>query len=120
MGEIVVFDNIYYDKNSAAIKVGAAKELDALAKAMSSKEDMKIELSAHTDSRGTSSYNQELSLKRAISAKNYLVAKGILESRIKAYGNGEGNIRNQCTNGVKCSEEQHEYNRRTEVKILSN
>jgi outer membrane protein OmpA-like peptidoglycan-associated protein len=79
---------------------------------------MEIEMTAHTDSRGNDQYNLELSLKRAESAKRYLIQKGIKSSRIKAFGLGETQIRNRCTDDVECTDEEHQYNRRTEVKVV--
>ncbi len=81
--------------------------------------DMKIELSSHTDARGKDDYNETLSQKRAESAKTWVVAKGIATDRIVAKGYGEKQLLNECGNGVECSEEQHQLNRRTEFKILS-
>ena len=80
---------------------------------------MVIELSSHTDSRGTKGYNEKLSQRRADSAKRWLLEKGITEERIQAVGYGEEKVLNRCVNGVKCSEEEHQLNRRTEFKILS-
>ena len=117
-GSVVVFDNIYYSYNSAKILDGAAQELDALAKAMKENPDMKVLLASHTDARGKAGYNLGLSEKRAIEAKNYLVRKGINTTRISTIGYGESRIRNNCLDGVKCSEEEHKYNRRTEVTII--
>lgn len=118
-GSIIILENIYYDYNKALIRPGAAIELDALYLLLQQYPSMKIELVAHTDSRGDKKYNQELSEERANSAKNYLVAKGIDEDRIVAKGKGESELRNKCADGVDCSEEEHQYNRRTEVKVLS-
>ena len=81
--------------------------------------DMVIELGSHTDSRGNDDYNMKLSQKRAESARQYLLDKGITAARIKAQGYGESQIINQCKNGVKCTDEEHQQNRRTEFKILS-
>ena len=78
---------------------------------------MEVELTAHTDARGNAGYNRSLSRERATSAKDYLSRKGIAASRIKARGMGEVAIRNHCENGVKCSDKEHEYNRRTEVRV---
>lgn len=117
-GSIIVFDNIYYDYNSYKLTKGAEKELDILAKIMLDNNNLKIQLSAHTDSRGENIYNQELSQKRAESAKNYLINKGIQRHNILAVGYGEAQLRNHCKDGVNCSEAEHIYNRRTEVKIL--
>jgi outer membrane protein OmpA-like peptidoglycan-associated protein len=118
IGSIIVFENIYYNYNSTDILVEAAGELDLLYESMVANPTMKIQLSSHTDSRGTFLYNKELSIKRATSAKNYLVKKGIAESRIKTIGFGESRIRNHCSDGVICTEEEHAYNRRTEVLVI--
>ena len=117
-GSVIVLENIYYDFDQYFIRKGAARDLDALAKLMKLYPSMDIELAAHTDSRGEESYNQELSLKRAESAKRYLIQKGITADRVQAFGMGESEIRNQCVDGVECSDEEHAYNRRTEVKII--
>lgn len=119
-GDIVVFDNIYYDYNKYNIKPGAAAELNQLAEAMKQNKKLKIELGAHTDSRGRSAYNLSLSIQRAQSAKSYLIDRGVEASQIIAIGYGEKFIRNHCKDGVKCSEDEHLYNRRTEVRVLEN
>lgn len=118
-GSVIVLENIYYDFNKAFIRAGAASELDALYRLMMEYPSMKIELVSHTDSRGEKKYNQELSEQRAISAKNYLVSKGIEGARISTKGMGESQPRNKCVDGVACTEEEYQYNRRTEVNILS-
>ena len=118
VGAVIVFDNIYYDYNSFILTQGAKLELDELAKIMLTNSNLKIQLSAHTDSRGNAKYNLELSEKRALSAKNYLVSKGINPISIQAVGYGETKLRNHCEDKVYCSEAEHIYNRRTEVKIL--
>jgi outer membrane protein OmpA-like peptidoglycan-associated protein len=117
-GSTIVLSNIYYDFNAYSIKDGAAKELDELARVMRQYPSMEIELIAYTDSRGEAYYNLELSQKRAQSAKEYLAAQGVKHYRIKSFGFGEARIRNHCTDGVECSEEEHAYNRRTEVKVI--
>jgi outer membrane protein OmpA-like peptidoglycan-associated protein len=117
-GKTIILNNIYYDYNQFSIRKDATRELDDLAALMQEKSSMEIELIAHTDSRGDWLYNQKLSLQRAIAAKDYLVSKGILEARIKALGYGESQIRNHCFDGVPCSEEDHQFNRRTEVRII--
>ena len=77
-----------------------------------------MELSSHTDSRGNEAYNLKLSQKRAESAKEYLVARGIAADRIEAVGYGETQLRNDCDDSRNCSEAEHQFNRRTEVKVL--
>lgn len=117
-GDLIVLQNIYYDFGKSAIRVGAARELDALATLMRKYPSMEIELIAHTDCRGSDEANMQLSLARAESAKRYLVSNGNIDaSRIKAFGYGESQPRNHCVDGVECSEEDHEFNRRSEVRI---
>ena len=115
-GSIIVLENIYYDFDKYFIRRGAAQELDALAQLMRRYPSMEVQLVAHTDSRGDDDYNLDLSVKRADSARRYLIQKA--GDRIEAFGFGEKNIRNQCANGVKCSDEEHQFNRRTEVKVI--
>jgi outer membrane protein OmpA-like peptidoglycan-associated protein len=81
--------------------------------------DMVIELSSHTDSRGVGAYNQKLSQRRADSAKKWLVAEGIQGDRIKTVGYGEKQLLNRCKDGVRCNEDEHQLNRRTEFKIVA-
>jgi len=116
-GSIIVLENIYYDFNKSAIRKGAARELDALVRLMKQYPSMEIELVAHTDSRGSEEYNLQLSLRRAESAQKYLIRHGIAVNRIKAFGYGESQPRNNCTDSVDCTEEEYQYNRRTEVKV---
>lgn len=117
-GSVIILENIYYDFNQYIIRKGAARDLDAMAQLMLQYPSMEVELIAHTDSRGNETYNQELSLKRAESAKSYLIRKGIAGERIKAFGYGESQLRNHCVDGVECTDEEHQYNRRTEVKVV--
>lgn len=118
VGAVIVFDNIYYDYNSFVLTTGAKKELDALAEVMRTNSNLKIQLGAHTDSRGDADYNLDLSNKRVQSAKQHLVSRGIPSSNIRAIGYGESQLRNHCKDNVYCTEAEHIYNRRTEVKIL--
>jgi len=118
INEPVRLNNIYYDYDDDKILKDAEKDLDVLFDLLVQYPELIIELSSHTDSRGSDSYNMRLSQRRAESAKKYLVSKGASEKRIKAVGYGETQILNQCLNDVECTEEEHQYNRRTEFKIL--
>lgn len=111
-------DNIYYDFNKWDIREDAKPELDRLVKFLTDNKDIRVELSSHTDSRGSDTYNMQLSQRRADSAKNYIVSQGIDASRIVSVGYGESKLLNKCGNGVECSEEEHQLNRRTEFKIV--
>jgi peptidoglycan-associated lipoprotein len=117
--EPIRLNNIYYDFDDDKILTDAEQDLNLLFGLMNQYKDMVIELSSHTDARGNDKYNAELSQRRAESAKRYLVGKGIAQERIVAKGYGEAAILNGCTNGVKCEDDQHRFNRRTEFKILS-
>ncbi len=117
VGSTIVLEHIYYDFNKSFIRKGAAVELDELKGLMLKYSSMTVELSSHTDSRGSTEYNQQLSQKRAASAKEYLVARGVAPNRITTRGFGESQLRNHCSDGMNCTEEEHQYNRRTEVKV---
>ncbi|MEQ8552333.1 MAG: OmpA family protein [Cyclobacteriaceae bacterium] len=118
VGESIKLDHIYYDVNSAKLRHESELELDKVVVFMMDNPQIKIELGSHTDSRGSASYNLNLSQKRAESASNYLVRQGINEERIIPKGYGETKINNQCVDGIKCSAKQHQSNRRTVIKIL--
>ena len=80
---------------------------------------MRFEFRSHTDSRSSAKYNKTLSTKRAKAAVAYLVKQGINAKRVVAAGYGESLLMNGCKDGVNCTEEEHQQNRRTEIKILS-
>lgn len=109
--------NIYYDLGKWNIRSDAAKELDNVVQFLVDNANINIELGSHTDARGSATSNQSLSQKRAQSAVDYIVSKGINRTRITAKGYGESQIKNRCKDGVSCSEEEHQENRRTEIRI---
>ncbi|MDX5419919.1 MAG: OmpA family protein [Hymenobacteraceae bacterium] len=110
----IVLENIFYDFDKADIRPDAAVELDKLVEILVDNPRISIELSSHTDSRGSDVYNEDLSQRRAESAVNYIISKGIDKSRITAKGYGESRpvVRNAKT------EEEHQRNRRTEFKVV--
>ena len=118
INEAIRFDNIYYEFEKWDILPESEKDLTIILNLMNDYSDMVIELSSHTDSRGTTPYNQNLSQKRAESAREWLLDRGVAENRIVPKGYGESVILNRCTNGVRCPDEEHRFNRRTEFKIL--
>ena len=118
VNKVFVLDDIYYDFDKWNIRPDAAIELDGLVYIMN-ENPITIELSSHTDSRGSDSYNEALSQRRAEAAVSYLISQGIEASRMTAKGYGEYQLINQCSNGVQCTDEQHQANRRTEFKITS-
>ena len=114
----IVLKNIYYDFDKWDIRSDARPDLDKLLNFLKENPNLRIELGSHTDSRGNDQYNLRLSQKRAESAVNYLVYRGIEKDRILAVGYGEQKLVNNCSNGVVCTEAQHQRNRRTEFKII--
>ncbi len=118
INEAIRLNNIYYDYDDDKILSDAEQDLEFLLGLMKKYPDMVIELSSHTDSRGNDAYNERLSQRRAQSAKNWLVSRGVSEKRIETVGYGEDLILNQCINGIDCTDDEHRFNRRTEFKIL--
>ena len=116
-GSVLALKRIFYDFDKHYIRTDATADLDELVILMKKFPSMEIELSSHTDSRGTAAYNRELSQKRADAATRYLIQHGILAYRIQAIGYGESHLLNYCKDGMNCSETEHQMNRRTEVKI---
>lgn len=122
VGQTWLVRDIYYDFNKWNIRADAAKELDNLVRVMKQNPALEIELGSHTDCRASAKYNVVLSARRARSAVEYIVKKGIKGRRILAAGYGETSIINGCicepTNESPCNDNQHQANRRTEVKVL--
>lgn len=118
-GDVFVFNHIFYDYNKATLRPESTEELDKLAGFLLENLNIKVELSAHTDSRGSAKENLNLSQKRASAAVNYLIKKGIPKENIVAKGYGEEKLVNRCSDNVECTEEEHQDNRRTEIKVLS-
>ena len=114
----ITLENIYYDYNKADIRTDATEELKNLVRFMKDNPKANIQVNSHTDSQGKDAENLILSDKRAQSVKAFLVELGIPAERIVAKGFGETKLTNGCDDGVKCTEEQHQANRRTEFTIL--
>ena len=101
------------------IRPDAATELDKVVEVLQMNPNISIELGSHTDSRGAAAYNQSLSQKRAESAVDYIVSRGVSAGRITAKGYGKTMPLNKCVDGVSCTEEEYQMNRRTEIKVTS-
>jgi len=104
---------IYFDFDRYNIRPDAAIELAKILAAMREYPQLIIHIESHTDSRGNDVYNEVLSEKRAQSTLNWLVDMGIDRGRLSAKGYGEYQLQNQCSNGVECTEEEHQLNRRS-------
>ncbi|WP_350286822.1 OmpA family protein [uncultured Croceitalea sp.] len=116
----IQIDDIYFDLNKSNIRPDAAQELNKIVEIMKEYPKMVIKIESHTDSRGSDSYNARLSDSRAKSTGDYIISQGIALNRIEsAIGYGEKHLLNQCDNGVKCSNSEHDVNRRSEFIIVS-
>lgn len=117
---LVRLNNIYYNFNKWNIRRDAKPELNKVITFIRTMPDVKIELRSHTDSRGPASYNLWLSQKRAHSAADYLrINGGVKSTNLTAVGLGENELLNRCHDNVRCSEKEHQLNRRTEFKIIN-
>jgi len=114
---LIVLEDIYYDFDKFNIREDASIDLVMLYALLQKYPDMEVQLEAHTDSRGTTDYNINLSRNRVVAAKNFLVKKGIQSNRLSTDYFGEAVLRNDCADGIDCDEEAHQENRRTEVRI---
>lgn len=110
---------IYFDLDKSFIRKDGAFELEKILEVMKQYPKMKIDVRSHTDSRQTAEYNIALSDRRAKSTVTWLVKNGIAPNRLTAKGYGESQLINKCSDGVSCTEAEHQLNRRSEFIIVS-
>ncbi len=110
--------SIYYDFDKDFIRKESETQLNKVLKFLQENPTAIVEISSHTDARATYAYNIDLSQRRANSVVKWLIAKGISKERMKPVGYGETKVLNGCIDGVKCTEFEHQRNRRTEFKII--
>jgi outer membrane protein OmpA-like peptidoglycan-associated protein len=110
--------HIYYDFDQSNIRDESKTDLDRLLKLMQDNPTYLVELASHTDARGSNSYNNRLSQRRAEAVVRWLVDKGVDRARLVPRGYGEGMTANRCKNAVPCTEQEHQMNRRTEFRVL--
>ena len=113
----VILNPIYFDFDKSNINAQAAFELDKLVQLMNKYKSIVLSAESHTDSRGSASYNLSLSERRAMTTAQYVISKGIDASRITGEGKGETMPSVEC--GGRCTEEEHQLNRRSEFLILA-
>ena len=113
----VKMNPINFELNQSKVTTLIAQELDKLIETLTKYPNLNLEIKNHTDSRAPDDYNLNLSENRAQSLVNYIVSKGISENRVTGKGYGETELLNKCANGVKCSEAEHQMNRRTEFIV---
>ncbi len=119
LAELLNLSPIYFDYDKYNIRPDAAIELARVISVMKRIPTLVISARSHTDSRGHDSYNLKLSDNRAKSTVEYIISQGIESSSISGEGYGETQLVNKCSNGVKCSDEEHQLNRRSEFIVLA-
>ncbi|MDR6967332.1 outer membrane protein OmpA-like peptidoglycan-associated protein/tetratricopeptide (TPR) repeat protein [Flavobacterium arsenatis] len=108
---------IYFDLDKSNIRQDAALDLAKIVDVMKENPTMKVDVRSHTDSRASFKYNESLSDRRARSTVAWMIEQGIEASRLTGKGYGESQLVNKCADGVQCSEEEHQQNRRSEFII---
>jgi len=119
LAKVLNIKEIYFDFDKSDIRPDAAVELAKIVEVMRENPKMKIDIRSHTDSRGDDSYNLRLSDRRAKATLEWMVKQGIERKRLTAKGYGETQLVNGCSNGVPCTEEEHQANRRSEFIVIS-
>lgn len=116
--ESLKIDNVLFDYNKALIRENDKATLDKIAEIMKNDGGLKVLVKAFCDSRGSVTYNQQLSMNRAMAVQGYLMRKGVARDRIQTEWFGESMPLNTCGDGVPCSEQDYEINRRAEFKLV--
>ncbi len=116
--DLIIKEKVFFTSNDAALLPEAKRILDEVVNVMENVPNITVELSSHSDSKGSDEYNLALSKKRAKAAVDYIISQGISASRITGMGYGETKLVNKCANGVECTEVQHAENRRLEFKVV--
>ncbi|HTE10743.1 MAG TPA: OmpA family protein, partial [Chitinophagaceae bacterium] len=113
IGQVVRLNNVFFDFDKFDLRPESFVELDRVVDLLKENPGIEIEMSAHTDSKGSDDYNMKLSDNRAKSVSQYIISKGIASSRIVSQGYGE-------TKPVAGNEtdDGRQLNRRVEFKIM--
>ncbi len=119
LGKCFGIKMIYFDLDQSNIRPEAALDLEKIVDVLRENPNMKLDIRSHTDSRATAAYNMKLSDKRAKSTIQWLMKNGIDQARLTGKGYGESELVNQCADEVKCSEAEHQMNRRSEFIITT-
>jgi len=118
IGKLLALNTIYFDLNKYNIRPDAEVEIQKVIALLKKFPRLRIRVVSHTDSRGLASYNLWLSQKRAESTVAYMIQEGIEEDRLISQGKGEQEIINGCVDGVPCTREEHQLNRRSEFLVF--
>ncbi|KQO24784.1 flagellar motor protein MotB [Flavobacterium sp. Leaf82] len=119
LGKCFGIKMIYFDLDKSNIRTEAALDLEKILDVLNNNPTMKLDIRSHTDSRATHQYNEALSNRRAKSTLQWLVKNGIAANRLTGKGYGETQLVNGCADGVNCTEEEHQMNRRSEFIITA-
>ena len=119
LGKCFNIKMIYFDLDKSTIKQAAAFDLEKILDVLQQNPTMKLDIRSHTDSRQTFKYNEALSDRRAKATIDWLISKGINANRLTGKGYGETQLVNKCADGVTCTEEEHQLNRRSEFIVTA-
>ncbi len=119
LGKCFGIKRIYFDLDKSDIRTEAALDLEKILDVLNQYPNMKLDIRSHTDSRASFKYNEALSDRRAKSTIGWLVKNGVAPNRLTGKGYGEIQLVNRCTDNVKCTEEEHQMNRRSEFIITA-
>ncbi len=119
LGKCFGIKNIYFDLDKSNIRTEAALDLEKILDVLNQYPNMKLDIRSHTDSRASLKYNEALSDRRAKSTISWLIKNGVSPDRLTGKGYGETQLVNRCADGVKCTEEEHQMNRRSEFIITA-
>jgi OmpA-OmpF porin, OOP family len=115
IGQVVRLNNVFFDFDKWSLRPESFLELNRVVTLLTDNPAIVIEMSAHTDSRGSDDYNYTLSDNRARSVMDYILSKGIAPARISSKGYGE-----TVPVVPNDTDENRQLNRRVEFKILKN
>ena len=119
LGKCFNIKMIYFDLDKSNIRQEAAFDLEKILDVLNQNPTMKLDIRSHTDSRQTFKYNEALSDRRAVSTINWLIKNGVNANRLTGKGYGETQLVNKCADDVKCTEDEHQLNRRSEFIITA-
>lgn len=117
LGKCFGIKRIYFDLDKSNIRTEAALDLEKILDVLKQNPTMKLDIRSHTDSRASHQYNEALSNRRAKSTIEWLINNGVATNRLTGRGYGETQLVNLCSDGVECTEEEHQMNRRSEFII---
>lgn len=110
--------HVYFDLNSSYLKEESKGKLEALSQILKNNPDLELKVSAHTDSRGESTYNSWLSERRVSRTVEFLTSLGITVDRLSSEAYGESMLLNDCDDHTYCPEAKHKINRRSEFLVV--